>query len=42
MPIFYFSGLEGLFVAGSAIYLDIDISDAKEKIESLRAVHTEK
>lgn len=29
-------------MAGSAIYLDIDISDAKEKIESLRAVHTEK
>lgn len=29
-------------MAGSAIYLDVDISDAKAKIEALRAVHTER
>lgn len=28
-------------MAGSAIYLDIDISDAKKTIDALRAVHTE-
>lgn len=28
-------------MAGNAIYLDIDISDARSKIEALRAVHTE-
>ena len=29
-------------MAKNGIYLDIDISDAKEKIDALRAVHTEK
>lgn len=29
-------------MAGNGIYMEIDISDAKQKIEALRAVHTEK
>lgn len=29
-------------MAGNGIYLDVDISDAKAKIEALRAVHTER